>query len=344
MPTKVKEIPIGTEEVNAHLRAKNAQLEDQLVTLRTQLGGQREMAALVAEAVRAVTPYNRTYPKPRTLRKGQAVVPVFLDSDWHIGEVIQASETEGFGEYNFAIAKRRLLDITESELRWSTKQRNAYNIDEAVVIGIGDYISGDIHRELSVTAEFPVPVQAAEAGELFTERVRRIAAEFKRVRVIGVGADNHGRLTPKPQAKQKYQNSMSYVVHTIAKAKLEAIDNVTFEDATGMSHLATIANHRFLISHGDTVKAYMGTPYYGIGRALGREARRRMNTDKGFDYQILGHWHVPAFIESQTIVNGSLSGCSEFDHSQGRNAEPAQVAMMVHPDHGIFNITPFKAW
>lgn len=331
------------DDITVHLRAKNQQLEAANDDLRKQLGGQKELAALVQSAVRAVNPYPRAY-KQQSVRKGQAVVPVFLDSDWHIGEVTSASETEGFGAYDFKIAKKRLLDnITEAEIRWATKQRNAYHIDEAVVIGIGDYISGDIHRELIVTNEFPLPVQTAEAGALFAERVRRIAANFERVRVIGVGADNHGRLTPKPQAKQKYQNSMSYLVHAIAKAALANVKNVVFEEAQGLSYLAEIAAHKFLIMHGDTIKSQLSIPYYGVSRLLGREARRRMNTPLGFDYQLIGHFHVPALVEGQTIINGSLSGCSEFDHSCGRYAPPSQVAFMVHPKHGLFNFTAFGA-
>lgn len=342
MPTNVDNVAVSVADVNAHLRAKNAQLEGQLERLRAALGGQRELASLVTSAVQAVTPYSRVY-KPQPTKKGQAVTPVFMDSDWHIGEVTEANETEGFGVYNHAVAKKRLLDnITEAEIRWATKQRNAYNIDEAVVIGIGDYISGDIHRELSVTAEFPVPVQTAEAGALLAERVRRIAAHFEHVRVIGVGADNHGRLQPKPQAKQKYQNSMSYLVHAIAKASLSNLKNVTFEESQGISYLAEIAKHKFLIMHGDTIKSQLSIPYYGVSRLLGREARRRMNTKLGFDYQLIGHFHVPAFVEGQTIINGSLSGTSEFDHSCGRHADAAQVGFMVHPEHGLFNMTAFK--
>lgn len=109
-----------------------------------------------------------------------------------------------------------------------------------------------------------------------------------------------------------------------------------------MSHLATIANHKFLISHGDTIKSQLSIPYYGVARLLGREARRRMNTGLGFDFQLIGHFHVPAFVEGQTIINGSLSGTSEFDHSCGRHAGPQQVAFMIHPEHGLFNLTPFS--
>jgi len=67
-----------------------------------------------------------------------------------------------------------------------------------------------------------------------------------------------------------------------------------------------------------------------------------MGTDKSFRYIGIAHWHVPAFLEGAVIVNGSLSGTTEFDHSQGRHADPTQVAFMVHPNHGMFNYTPFS--
>ena len=50
---------------------------------------------------------------------------------------------------------------------------------------------------------------------------------------------------------------------------------------------------------------------------------------------------VASFIEGMTIVNGSLSGTSEFDHSCGRHASPCQVAYLMHGKHGLFNLVPF---
>jgi len=194
-----------------------------------------------------------------------------------------------------------------------------------------------------VTNEFPIPVQSAKAGLLMGEVISRLAAEFNKVTVYQVGADNHGRLTRKPQAKQKFANSMSYVVNAIMEANLAKNGNVEVIVAQGMKYVATIAGWKFLITHGDTVKSWMGIPYYGIERDRAREAVKRMNTELNFHYQSLGHWHVAGWISGSILINGSLSGTSEFDHGAGRVGVPSQAAFMVHPTHGVFNFVPFKA-
>jgi hypothetical protein len=43
-----------------------------------------------------------------------------------------------------------------------------------------------------------------------------------------------------------------------------------------------------------------------------------------FDYISIGHWHVPAIIDGNILVNGNLPGTTEFDHIQGRHAAPSQ--------------------
>jgi hypothetical protein len=323
------------------LKFKTTELEKANKDLRLKVGAQKELASELGDAVRAADPFPRhKYAAPQASKS--PVVPALMLSDWHIGEVIQEDETEGFNKFNYQIASDRIFGIVDSFLKWVEVQRKIYNITTVSILGLGDWVSGNIHAELLATNEFPLPVQTAKAGLLFGEVLVRISSHFDIVNVSEVGADNHGRLQPKPQAKQKAANSMSYLVHTIANQYSEKQGNIVVDEAAGIKMVAEIADHKFLLEHGDTVKAYMGIPYYGMNRERGREAMKRMGTLQEFNYMGLGHWHVPGFVEGCVIVNGSLSGTSEFDHSVGRHAEPAQVAFMVHPKYGVFNWTPFN--
>jgi hypothetical protein len=334
------------QDTIAHLRAKNTQLENQLGSFQESKGAMTELALEVQQAVKAAEPYLKKHrPAIKENRPEKAVVPVLLFSDWHIGEVIRKEETEGFGEFNWNIARKRVFYTVDKFLAWVETHRRAFKIEEAVVLGIGDYVSGDIHRELSVTNEFPVPVQAANAGLLLGEAVRRIAPEFEKVRFFGVGADNHGRLTRKPQAKQKSTNSFSFLVHAIARQALSEHTNVSFYESEGAKKIVNVAGKKLLVEHGDSfARSWMGIPYYGFERARGREAARRMGKDRDleFDYVIVGHFHVPAIVSGNILVNGSLSGTSEFDHLAGRHALPAQVSFFIHPVHGIFDWVAWK--
>ena len=331
--------PTESEQI-IHLRKANSALLSTIVTLKDNVGSLKEMADLIGESVKQAEPF-APYKYPPAEKGSAPVVPVFKWSDWHIGEVIRAEETEGFGEFNYAIAEEGLFGMVEDFLQWVEVQRRAYDMSTCVIFGEGDYVSGDIHPELLATNEFPLPVQTAKAGLLMGEAIRRICQHFDAVTMYQVNADNHGRLQKKPQAKQKGDNNMGYLVHTIANQYAAKIKNFSPIMAEGAKYLATVNGFKFLIEHGDSFRGWMGIPYYGMMRSRHREANRRMTTDKGFHYHSMGHWHVPALVEGQTIVNGSLSGASEFDHIAGRHADPAQVAFLVNQKHGIFNIVPF---
>jgi hypothetical protein len=332
--------PTRDEQLDA-LRAEAVLTRAQIEKLRKALGRQQEFADQVALAVRASQPV-----KPMVYRPGKVplerIEAVLNLGDWHIGEVTEAGQTEGFGEFNYGIAVRRLDAVTDAYLKWVETHRKGLRIPECTLILSGDWVSGDIHEELRRTNEFDLPEQTAKAGLLLGEVIRKVAPHFEKVQLVAVGGDNHGRLTVKPQSKGRVTNNMSYMVYALAKAYTSGLGNLSWITAEGQTVLAPIGGHKFLCEHGDGIKSQLGFPYYGMGRKLGKEAARRMNTDKGFHYWSLGHFHVPCIIQGNTLINGCLSGTSEFDHGQGRWAAPAQVGFLVHPRHGLFNWVPFN--
>jgi len=103
-------------------------------------------------------------------------------------------------------------------------------------------------------------------------------------------------------------------------------------DVNGMS---------YLIMHGHQVRGWMGKPYYGFDRKVGREAIKRMRSKLPgvlFDRLVMGHWHEPANT-LDWIIGGSLSGTDAYDHKNGRYAPPLQPIWLVHPKHGEFDWT-----
>lgn len=334
-----------------YLRKRVAELEGIEATLREQLSSRKEMAAKVAEAVEALPPLpikgSKVFGPPPNSNRSETPIPLFLKlSDWHIGEYIRAEETEGFGGYSWDIAQQRAHTITDNLIESVRSSRSLFNIEELVVSAEGDFVSGDIHDELKVTNEFPLPVQAAKAGALLREVIYKLSGHFKKVRVLEIGADNHGRMTKKPQAKQKSLNNANFMVYAVANASLENVrkQNVEIIQPEGIKAVIRVAGWDFLVEHGDETKAWMGIPYYGLERTRAREAVKRMNADGyRFHYQSIGHWHVAGIVSGNILVNGSLSGTSEYDHAQGRQAAPAQVSFLVHPKYGIFNWTAWRA-
>jgi hypothetical protein len=325
----------------AHLKKANSDLMSQNKKLREALGDREEMIEQVCGAISAQEPYLKHIYKSTNAKAKHPIIPVLMLSDWHIGEVVKPNEIEGFNRYNWEIAQAGVFGIVEDFLKWVEIQRSFYDIKECTLFVMGDMISGDIHQELMVTNEFPLPVQTAKAGNLLGEVFRIMSSHFDRVNIFEVAADNHSRLQKKPQAKQKTQNSMGYLVHEIANGFAAKCSNLNIVIAEGAKLIAPVNDIRFLVSHGDGLKGTFGIPFYAFQREIGKEAVRRMRTSKGFDIMAIGHFHTPCLIEGRTIVNGSLSGTSEFDSICGRHSKPCQVAFLTHPSHGLFNLTPF---
>jgi hypothetical protein len=324
------------------LRAQLAEKEKTLNTYRKGTGWMKDLLREVRESVVALDPIKQA--KLIQPKKSASTTPIWatmLDSDWQIGEVINANETEGFGTFDWETAQRRVHFLEERQLEWVNIHRHGYNIETGAIVGIGDWVSGDIHYELQVTNEFPLPVQTARAGQLWGDRIAAQSQHFKTLHVFSNEADNHGRLVKKPQSKQKVKNNMSYLVAEIAQERTKNLSNVIWHRFDGMKTLVSINGIPVLVLHGDGIKGQMGIPFYGFERMVAREALKRMGTEKHFKYVFMGHWHVPNKL-GKIYINGSLTGTTEYDHNEGRHAEPAQVSMFMHPKHGIFDWTPWQ--
>lgn len=272
---------------------------------------------------------------------GCPTTAVLVLSDWHIGEFIDSDEVNFFNSFDWEIAQRRVSHLVRNFLDWTTAQRSAAEVDELVVCCIGDFISGDIHKELQVGNEFEVPVQNVRAGYLLSHAISELAPHFKSVRVEYVTADNHSRRTVRNQFKGGGRNSEGYVVGWIAKERLCKHSNIEFNIYAKLKTTIDVRGWRYIIEHGHTIKGWSGFPWYGADRKVAKEAKaRRRLADKNFHKIIIGHYHVP-MMTMDYIVNGSLSGTTEFDHGCGRHADPCQVAFMVHPKYGELNFNAF---
>lgn len=355
MPTPAEKASVAARTLSAekqeqdlhatveHLRAQIAEREGTIRRYRESHGGRIELAREICQAVKALTPHSNVPYKPRDKNKAEVAFVANL-SDLHIGEITRPAETGGFGAFNYDIARKRMKSYVTNLIDWVTCQRSAYNIPDLTVFGIGDYVSGNIHQELLVTNEFTLPGQTARAAQVIAESLRLLTPHFRNVTFHGIGADNHGRLQPKPQAKQKSENNMSYLVHALIEAYMAGHGNFKLIAHEDMKPTIEVAAHRFLVHHGDTIKCVLGVPFYGLERDRGREATRRMKAPgRDFDYVNIGHFHVPNWLSENIFINGSLSGTSEFDHSCGRHAAPAQISYLVHPRWGAFNYVPWKS-
>jgi len=330
-------------EKTEELKRKNKELESMLQSYRREHG---KLEVFFDEVINSIRPIPERKPIPfDKVRSGSPVVPVLHLTDIHMGAVQEPNEIEGFNAYSPEIADNRMANLTLRWLNWVHYQRKAYRIDEAAIIITGDIISGDIHDELRTTNAFPAPVQVARASELLARLIADIAPSFKKVRVHFISEDNHSRLTKKPQAKEAGMNSLNYLVGVMTNTYLLSLSNVTFDIYPMNEKVINVNERLYLITHGHTIRGWMGVPWYGVERKVGKEALARLQIimqeferakEIGFHKYVFGHFHTP--IDTPLYSCGaSLQGTDAYDHQAGRYANPGQSAWLVHPKHGEFN-------
>jgi hypothetical protein len=335
--SKATSAEIDAEGKIAGLRGSLLKVAKENVRLLKRNGELQNIRDLVMSAVPPIAPLALEY-KPRKKSKKNDHPAFLMLSDWQIGEVIDDAQAGGWGAYDLAVARRRVLALAEKLLDWVEVQRSGYRIDGLEVPFLGDLVSGDIHDELRITNEFPTPVAACEAGKLAADLLAVIAPHFNIVRAHFIGADNHGRLTKKPQYKQGALNNWNVVVCEVMRARLREHKNIILNFEVANPAVVEIEGSDILMAHGHDIKAWMGIPWYGMERYRGRNAIRYAMKGKSIRLGLCGHYHTPAEIPGW-MMNGCLTGTTELDHAKGRFSCPSQKSFLWNRTHGAFNRT-----
>lgn len=338
------------QEMRRQLSEKDRIFED----YKKERGGLEVFFRKVENSVPAITPMPIQWTSKVEKQEGE-VFAVMQTSDSHMGAVQQADEIEGLNTYNPEICTARNMGFAESALSYFNVLRKSYNIRNLHWVFTGDLISGDIHDELRITNAFPAPKQVAEAANVHANQIASLAPFFDEIVIEFISADNHARLTKKPQAQEAGMNSLNYLVGILMKQYLSKHDNVDFRLHPVAEKVIRIGNMQYLATHGNNIRGWMGVPWYGIERQVGKESTARLahimreQTDKmielsrkiGFHKLLHGHFHVN-FDHPLFCAAASIQGTTTLDHSNGRYCEPGQPAWLVHSKHGEFARTNFK--
>ena len=348
----IDELSLKHGEYYQELERQLDNKDELLEAYRKEHGKLQVFFDALSRVVQPLAPLKNVYePVART---DKPIVAVARSSDGHCGMVQPKDEIEGFGEYNYKICHDRQIDYIRRFIQWINVQRQGYTINECSLICTGDHISGDI-QQLYRTNEFPEPVQVVKAGDILAEQAALLAANFEKVTVEFVTADNHSRLTDKPQSHEEGLNSLNYLVGHIAKTRLEKYPNIVFNIYPFHEAVVHVSTRNYLINHGHGIIQSFGTPWYGIERRIGRESTARMQLimaeqeqaiykkakEVGFNKLVFGHYHI--FFEHEIYsCCPSVSGTDANDHKNGRHSFPGQSAWLVHPKYGEFNHINFR--
>jgi len=349
MAKSLDQFNVEQSESNQELQRRLAEKDRILESYKKNHGQLEIFFNAVLGAIVPIDPRPLAYKS--SFEKGGSVVEAVMQiTDGHMGAVQEPDEVEGFNEFGPEICRARQIDYATRFCKHTDRNRLSHNINKCNVIVTGDLISGDIHQELQVTNAFPATVQVVEAAKVLAEQLTIICQNFDSVEVHFIGADNHGRLTKKPQAKQEGLNSLNYLVGILAQAYTKKFPNLKFNVYPMHEKVITCMNRNYLITHGHGIRAWMGIPWYSVERKVGKESQARMQlimdqklkmSEVGFHKFIFGHFHTPIDTIMYSCA-GSVQGTDAYDHTAGRYAPPSQAAWFIHPKYKEFGRVDFE--
>lgn len=320
-------------------------LEDEIRTLRKQLRDLHR-AEIDADVVRGlIGSLASPAPSPpdwmlAPLSHGPKTpeVPVAVWSDWHMGEVVSSSETNGRNAFDPRIAEqrvRRLVEVTVSLAR----EHGPGQYPGIVVNLLGDFVSGGLHPELAKTDAEEVLPTVLRCVDLMIWALGQMADAFGHV-YCPCAAGNHGRATQKPEFKRYVWKNFDWLIYQLLQRHFAQDPRLTFDIPDTNEVHYRVYGQRYLAMHGDMLGVKGGD---GIIGSLGPIARGETKVGKqaaalGLDYDVLviGHWHQMLWLP-RVIVAGTLKGWDEYAKNALRAppAPPCQPLWFVHPRRGI---------
>ena len=140
-------------------------------------------------------------------------------SDLHIG----ANYDSMWGKYNSDIAKERLQEYLVEAVEIGKR----HDINEVVVVGIGDLLHGSIHKSIAITNRENVIEQIMLASEMITEFIAELCNYFT-VNFINISG-NHSRIDRKEDALK--DERLDKLIGWYVQKSLSHISNFKYLDS-----------------------------------------------------------------------------------------------------------------
>ena len=336
-----KRIEVDVEESSSKREAKYyKKLYQEAVT---QIGLQTVVAKAIKDIAVFIPPIHVVTNEPLQVSKGRGSETAVLQlSDLHAGEVVEGEATLGLAQYDFGLMNRRLDLLFRKVLDLVTLRRSALNINSLIIAQQGDMVSGDIHDELVRTNVENMMTLCVRTAYVVSQGIAYLAPHFNKIEVVCV-VGNHPRLYSKPYFKEKYVN-WDYMMYQWEAVFCRDLKNVKFIIPKSPFYLTNAEKTRLLIMHGDSIKSWMGIPWYGIERTVYRLRDMLQGKGERFDSVLLAHFHNRAELDKVTgpiVINGSVKGGDEFSIGSLQTVnQPSQNLLYYHDKHGYLGGGP----
>ena len=246
-----------------------------------------------------------------------------LLSDLHIGR-----RTPSFDSEVYTDRMSQLYDSLEDIV---TLHRNNSELRIIHVFDAGDNVHGErVGQQGRMNDfEFGIPEQLAISTSVMGELIDKLLGLFDEVHWHDAPG-NHGNLDKQYSAGSNWDLVRVNLMENLKKNQ----DRIFFHRPPHINRvafsIADVMNHKFLVTHGDTIKSYGGFPF---GSVIKKMEHWRFIED--FDAADLGHFHtanVLNFNGMPIIMNGTLVSHDEYALQLGYDSPPSQTIFGTSED------------
>jgi hypothetical protein len=273
-------------------------------------------------------------PAPHVFSNGKKEEAVLLQiSDVHVGKKTKSYNPKIFVK-RLETLKNGLFDITDIH-------KAVRPIRKLYIAFCGDIIDAESVYPAQAVEHISIPIidQIFTVGlPEFTKFLVDCSAQFDEVECHCVRG-NHGRQNAAKWTSSKSTN-WDFVFYKALQASMTNQERIKWIIPTkDWKDTFKIFNEGFLITHGDMIKRYYSSPFYGMTRQAERWANAYRDKIK-LTHFMFGHFHsLDAGMRHNNLriyLNGSFVTDDPFAEEYiGVASVPEQLIVGVHPTKGV---------
>jgi len=269
-------------------------------------------------------------PRTKDSTKSEATV-IWAASDWHVEERVVSATVSGLNEFNMDIAKQRSMKFFQGGLRLTNLLKQDVEINNVVLALLGDFISNDIHEEISEVAMVAPMHAILFAQELIASGIEFILEHSDYNLTIPCHSGNHARTTKTTRFSTENGHSLEFLMYKALAGYFRNEERVKFIVPDGYHSYLKIYDQNIRLHHGHAIN-YQG----GIGGIFIPAFKAISQWDKArpVDLDLFGHFHQ-CKDGGKFISNGSLIGFNAYALSiKADYEEPKQQLFMIDKKRG----------
>lgn len=256
---------------------------------------------------------------------------VWVASDWHVEERVGPELGILNNRFDLEMADKRITQFWQAGLRLTQLLNKDVKIPTVVLALLGDFISGDIHEEVSEVCQLPPMEAILFAQNRIISGIEFVLDHSKYNLVIVCHSGNHARTTHTTRFATENGHSLEYLMYHTIKMHFHGNKRVTVIVPEGPHSYLDIYGINTRFQHGHMIK-YGG----GVGGLTIPANKAIAQWDRAVPTQlnVFGHFHQQ-FDGGNFICNGSLIGYNSFAMSiKAAYDDPKQTLFMLDKKRG----------